>query len=351
MSMTEWAEREIAAACKRENPNWDGKSFDYGCSCYQSALKAYNSLISDGHSGFSFSITRNILKKLLDEIPLSPITDSDFFINEGESIRRLETDESLRKRGLKSHIQCPRRSSLFREEDLEGNIKYRDIERYYCINAENPSDTFSSSIDNFIDKLYPITMPYIPSSERFKVYIKYWLTDKSHGDFDVQEVIGYKDQEGKWHDYSEFIYHDGNGLLVITDEDIKQKLRERRLTSIEDNIATNVFNNIKDIFLPDDLWRNNRIRYNKIKNVIDKVIKVRFSYVSDKCRCLVKQDEHGICYLNTYDNIYTLVNRSDEYKEPLIKECDEVRELIEVINMLKEEIDILIHNDSCQETI
>ena len=28
MSMTKWAEREIAAACKRENPNWDGKSFD-----------------------------------------------------------------------------------------------------------------------------------------------------------------------------------------------------------------------------------------------------------------------------------------------------------------------------------
>ena len=340
MSMTQWAEREVAAACKRENPNWDGKSFDYGCSCYQSALKAYKSLMEDGHSGFSFSMTRNILKKLLDEIPLSPITDDDFF---GDKYESLESDKNLKSRGLKSHIQCPRRSSLFREEDLEGNVRYRDIERYYCINAENPSDTFSSSIDNFIDKLYPITMPYVPSSEQFKVYVKYWLTDKSHGDFDVQEIIGYKDQQRQWHDYSELIYDDGNGLRIITDEDTKQKLIASRLTSVEDDIAGNVFDRIKDIFLTDDLWRNNRIRYNKIKDVINEIIKLRFSNVSAKCRCLAKQDEHGICYLNTYDNIYTLVKGSDEYRKSLIEECDEVRELIEVVDMLKEEIETLIN--------
>lgn len=344
MSMVEWAEREIVAACKKENPNWDGKSFDYGCSCYQSALKAYKSLMNDGHSGFSFSMTRNILKKLLDEIPLSPITDSDFFINEGKSIRRLESDESLKKRGLKSSIQCPRRSSLFRKEDLEGNVRYIDIDRYYCINAERPSDTFSSATANFIDKLYPITMPYMPSSTAFKVYVREWLTDKTHGDFDVVEVIGYKDQQGQWHDYSEFIYHDDNSLRVITDEDTKQKLIARRLTSVEDNIAENVFDNIKDIFLPDELYRDNRIRYNKIKDAINKIIKIHFNNVSDKCRCLTKQDEHGICYLNTFDNIYTLVKGSDEDKKPLIEECDEVRELIEVINMLKEEIDKVIIN-------
>lgn len=91
--MTKWAEREIAAACKRENPNWDGKSFDYGCSCYQSALKAYKSLMDDGHSGYSFSITKNILKKLLDEIPLSPITDEDFFSDKYESLESEECDD------------------------------------------------------------------------------------------------------------------------------------------------------------------------------------------------------------------------------------------------------------------
>lgn len=345
MSMTEWAEREIAAACKRENPNWDGKSFDYGCSCYQSALKAYKSLMEDGHSGFSFSMTRNILKKLLDNIPLSPITDKDFFIEKHES---LESSESLKKRGFKSHIQCPRRSGLFREEDFEGNIKYKDIERYYCIDAERPSNTFSSSTANFIDELYPITMPYIPSSERFKVYVREWLTDKACDGFNVVEVIGYRDQQGQWHDYSKFIYDDGNGVHEITDEDIKQKLIASRLTSVEDNIAENVCDEVKYLFLPDELYRTNRIRYNKIKDAIDRIIKVRFGNVSAKCHCLAKQDEHGICYLNTFDNIHDIVKGSDEYKKSLIEECDEVRYLIEVVDALKEEIDNLIHrNGSC----
>lgn len=333
MSMTEWAEREIAAACKRENPNWDGKSFDYGCSCYQSALKAYKSLMEDNHSGFSFSMTKRILKKLLDEIPLSPITDDDFFADKYES---LESDENLKSRGLKSHIQCPRRSSLFREEDLEGNIKYKDIDRYYCIDAENPSDTFSSSTANFIDELYPITMPYMPSSTSFKVYVREWLTDKAHGDFDVVEIIGYRDQQGQWHDYSKLIYDDGYGIHTITDEDIKQKLIASRLTPIEDRITASVCGEIKYSFLSDKLWRDHEKKYNEIKNLIDRIIN------RDKCHCLAKQDKHGICYLNTSANIHIIVEGSDEDRKPLIEECDDVRELIEVVDMLKEEIEKIL---------
>ena len=65
MSLKEWAKREVEIACKKENPNWDGKSFDYGCACYQSALKAYQSLCEDEHSGMSFNITKNILIRLI----------------------------------------------------------------------------------------------------------------------------------------------------------------------------------------------------------------------------------------------------------------------------------------------
>ena len=67
MSMYEWAEQECRLACKKENPNFDFDSddFDYGCSCYKSALKAYKSLLEDEHSGMSFSFTRNILDRLM----------------------------------------------------------------------------------------------------------------------------------------------------------------------------------------------------------------------------------------------------------------------------------------------
>ena len=80
MTMSEWAKREVEIACKKENPKWDGKSFDYGCACYQSALKAYQSLCEDEHSGMSFNIAKNILIRLMEGNPLTPIIDEDFFI-------------------------------------------------------------------------------------------------------------------------------------------------------------------------------------------------------------------------------------------------------------------------------
>ena len=65
MTLKEWAEKEVKIACEKENPDWDGKSFDYGCSCYQSALKAFNSLLDDEQSGCSFNLTKGILIRLL----------------------------------------------------------------------------------------------------------------------------------------------------------------------------------------------------------------------------------------------------------------------------------------------
>ena len=33
MSMSEWADNEVRIACKKENPDWNGTDFDYGCGC------------------------------------------------------------------------------------------------------------------------------------------------------------------------------------------------------------------------------------------------------------------------------------------------------------------------------
>lgn len=342
MTMTEWAEREIAAACKRENPNWDGKSFDYGCNCYQSALKAYKSLMDDGHSGYSFSITKNILKKLLDTIPLSPITDDDFFTNDVDIIK--ESPEYLKECGLKSDIQCPRRSSLFRQEDLEGNVKYNDVDRCYCVNAESPSNIFTSSISNFINELYPIIMPYTPSSEQFKVYVREWLTDKTHGDFDVVEVIGYKDQKGKWHDYSKFIYDDGNGLHEITNDKDKETLIEKRIDKLYDNIAASIINDIHYIFLTDELYEHNKKKYNEIKTLINNVTNKHYSNLQSKCYSLAIRKQHDICYLNTYHNHHVVVNGSDDERAKLIEESHGVKSLINVVEDIKDEIKLLIKN-------
>ena len=43
--ISKWADREVQLACQRENPDYQEGEFDYGCACYQSALKAFESVI------------------------------------------------------------------------------------------------------------------------------------------------------------------------------------------------------------------------------------------------------------------------------------------------------------------
>ena len=80
-NMINWAKREVEIACNKENPNRKEGEFDYGCACYESALKAFESLYEDGHSGFSIKMTQAILNRLIDEQPLKPFDDSDDFWN------------------------------------------------------------------------------------------------------------------------------------------------------------------------------------------------------------------------------------------------------------------------------
>ena len=189
--MKNWAENECRIACKRENPNFnfDSDEFDYGCSCYKSALKAYNSLMEDGHSGMSFSITKNILIRLMNGQPLTPITDEDFFsVERGTEDYPLESEEFLKEHGLKSDLQCPRMSSLFREEKLDGTVTYHDNNRVYFIDIDDPAWTYHTS-SKFLDEMFPITMPYMPPVNPYKVYTQEILTDKKNGDFDTRAFL------------------------------------------------------------------------------------------------------------------------------------------------------------------
>lgn len=167
MTTKEWAEREVEIACKKENPNWDGKSFNYGCSCYQSALKAYESLCEDGHSGASFNLTKNILIRLMEDLPLTPIIDEDFTNSESEIWK---SPEYLKKVGLKSDLQCPRMSSLFRKETLDGKIIYSDLSRTIMHDANGNNWCNCGPAFKVIDEMFPIKMPYYPSNEKYKVY-------------------------------------------------------------------------------------------------------------------------------------------------------------------------------------
>lgn len=228
-NMYSWAEQECRLACKRENPNFDfdGDDFDYGCSCYKSALKAYNSLVQDDHSGMSFSFTRDILERLMRHEPLTPITDDDF---EGGNL--IYSDEDLASMGLKSEIQCPRMSNLFRKETLDGKITYSDVDRAYCVNVEDPSDTFSCGMDtNIVDEMFPIQMPYFPEKGQYELYVQTFLTDEKNGDFDTHGILYLITPEGKRIDINRY-YTEKNGEMVEISKDEYDELLKRRLDKI-----------------------------------------------------------------------------------------------------------------------
>ncbi len=76
MSMYDWARQEVQLA-KAELKGNKNDEAQYMIACYESALRAYEKLVNDGHSGTSFAITRGILENLMHEIPLTPIEDSE----------------------------------------------------------------------------------------------------------------------------------------------------------------------------------------------------------------------------------------------------------------------------------
>lgn len=243
-----WAKNEIENICKKDNPDFDifSDDFDYDWSCYKSAFKAYRSICNDGHSGMSYGFTRNILIKLLNEQPLTPIVDEDFSHDLGGTIQYpLESEEYLKERGLKSDIQCPRRSGLFRTETLDGKVTYTDIDRSYCFDIEHPSNTYHGFGCSIVDELFPITMPYMPSAKKYEVATREFLVDKSHGDFDTIEIAYINTPEGEKVDVNRY-FTDGRNVgkndenfSEITKEQYEQLLK-KRIDKIEDKITSDL---------------------------------------------------------------------------------------------------------------
>ena len=173
MGMKEWAEREVQIACKRENPDRKEGEWDYGCACYESALKAFNSLMQDGHSGMSIGFTKQILNRLIDGKPLTPIEDTE---DVWEKCTRYSD-------GKKSY-QCNRMYSLFKDIYPDGSVEYSDTHRIVCIDFYSGSTYHNGFISRIVDEMYPITMPY-SANGIYKVYCVDFLYDPKNGDFDT----------------------------------------------------------------------------------------------------------------------------------------------------------------------
>ena len=152
-----WAETEVALAKDNEGDDYFS---EYGRRCFDSALKAYKSLVGDSHSGFSIGITQDILNQLIDGKPLTPIEDVQDawmpFLNHEDGC---------------SSYQSKRMSSLFKDVFDDGRVRYYDTRACYCVDVDTGVTYGSGFISNLYNDMFPIEMPYMPSGAA-KVEVK-----------------------------------------------------------------------------------------------------------------------------------------------------------------------------------
>lgn len=185
MSTLEWAKREVEIVCKSiETDDADDISVKYNQSCMASALKAFESLCEDGHSGMSIHITQNILNRLIDGKTLTPIEDTED-----------AWEECLSGNGVKIY-QCKRMSSLFKTIDEYGNVTYSDNSRCYMREITSNTTWHSGLITQIYDEMFPISFPYDAPEKPDEIICTEFLTDRANGDFDTIGVLYVKRYNG-----------------------------------------------------------------------------------------------------------------------------------------------------------
>lgn len=202
MSMKDWAKREIEIAC-------GGKEDEctYYRECCKSALKAYDTLCEDGHSGMSIQVTRQILNRLILGKPLTPIRDTDDIWNTSYYNKDKKT----------KNYQCKRMSSLFKRVSEDGKVTYSDHDRAYGFNVDSPNCTFSSGrVTAIVDELYPITMPYYPSDKAYGVAVEDFLVDPDNGDFDTMGLLYLIKPNGEREEINKFYHETKEGFKEIS---------------------------------------------------------------------------------------------------------------------------------------
>ena len=163
MTTTQWAENEVRLAKEREHSTSSAEDENifggYVDACYDSALKAYKCMSEDGHSGLSWGITKNILIKLMNEVPLTPISEDD--------------DCWSSENSLDGSQQCTRRFSLFRDKNPDGTYRYRDIDLVVVddVYPDHLSAVGSRFGDEICNKLFGnlVTFPYLPPLYAYRV--------------------------------------------------------------------------------------------------------------------------------------------------------------------------------------
>ena len=215
--LLDWAKTEIQLAIDKEQRNANQNEWNYGTECYKSALKAYESLLSDEHSGCSIEVTQSILNRLIDGNPLTPIEDTE------------DTWNLVSQKGGVNTYQCSRMSSLFKkvikhDSDKE-TVSYNNLDACYCVEDDESIPYHSSLINRLYSEMFPITMPYMPPTAPDMAVCKEILTDPKNGDFDTVAFLYVQKPSGERIEVNRYFKEVETGWKEISRTEYEERAR------------------------------------------------------------------------------------------------------------------------------
>ena len=164
-NIEKWAKREIELQLKECKNDW------YATNVLKCAYDVYKKLCKQDHSGASIQLVKDVLNRLIDVKPLSPIKGND---DEWVDVTWDSNTATV--------YQNKRYTGLFKNVYKDGTVIYNDVDRWLSYD-DNGIWCSCGAVNKLLDRMYPITLPYYPVTE--KVYIKEFLADKNNGDFDT----------------------------------------------------------------------------------------------------------------------------------------------------------------------
>lgn len=209
MSMYDWARQEVQLA-KAELKRNKSDEAQYMIACYDSALRAYEKLINDDHTGMSFATTRRILENLMYEIPLMPIEDKEIMWNHVDHC------------GNESVFQHKRMPSLFKIVNKKTRaVKFSDNNRVLCKNLLDTDSAYfyNGFISRVIDGMFPIEFPYMPTKEKYVAYVTEFLMDPANGDFDTMNLVSVKLPNGDARSINLYYKEENSRWVQITQDE------------------------------------------------------------------------------------------------------------------------------------
>ena len=194
--------------------------------------------------------------------------------------------------------------------DYDGTISYSDISRHYCINIENPSDIYYTKTP--IDELFPITLPYYPTVEKYKFYTQTFLTDKRNGDYDTKAFLYVITPEGEKVEVNKFYAEINKEWKEISEEEYNERLN-KRIDKLHLKVADHLLFTILDNSSTEQVSKQRNEAFNNLSKLEQEEIENELQQA-----CLIFENSEYWQY-NTFSVLQNLCTQREagEYPESI----------------------------------